>query len=903
MSNVPFDSSELGRVDRDALPAPIACPLAFVLTCDDASRVQKAEGSVEGLLRYLSLVALRGAFARDATAGAHLARALARSGTKGHWLELLRNALAHWDEAAVANWFGPAAASSRGFGASAAHASLDKLVELRNEVKYGGRPLQDLLRQIMRSIGQLPRLSDHRLFVPRAIEAQEAGLRTYKATLYRGCSRAFEVLDVTTELQFELRRAYLGLRGSHEVLPLDPLVLEQPRSQERELFVVDHADNGSLSASAVVSQAPIDDQAAREAHARLRRLATGVAPQGGWLLAARFECNDELPPNPHRHAPGDRIAGRFRIESLLESRGSTATYVAHDEELSRPVALKILPRSLARNPAALSGVLNEISVASSARHRNLVELIDRGDDGGDVYAVLELATGVVVGDVTCRDLSQEIATRARLKLGPLDEARVRALAEALARGLGALHAAGFLHHDLQPANVRLFDGAPHAKLGDFGFARPPEGRTSPRDPSGAESVRYLAPEHFDPARAQEIGPASDIYALGCVLYEALTLRAPYDGATESEVQKLHTSTKPRPLGDARPDVSPVLAATVHRCLAKTAAKRPQSCAEVLRALGAEGVPVVEDDEPALRPKPARQRRHVVFGLSTALLIAAAGFAWPLFRSLHAGSPSELGDDLDLAPGLARELVSAMCDDSPDERVDAVLARVANAVHRQRVLRGLRPEDPTPLVLEIQRAVEAASRLECLLWGLARRIDSRRHPLFVSDENLWRVVTCAAANGMTKHVGALEALSDACDGLRETDGAARFVASVRAMANENAWVRASAIANDGRLRADAMQSIVLRCDQVLRVDPPKLRFDFDGVRALALAELALLSESSPSSEARANALTALDAFLGEESATSARAAIERYFPVALVAGEWDAFQRRREQAEQLRSRLR
>lgn len=622
MSNLPFDSQDLA--------APIARPLAFLVAADESNLSQRAEEFVEGLLRYLAIVALRGAFAHDPDRASRTALDLSKPASKGAWLQRLRESLALWDEVGAVALLGPEDASALGFPSSRAHAALAKLVAVRNAAKYRGSAVTELRLASYTALAELFGLREHRLFVPRQVESSNAGVKRYRATLYRGHAEPFPTIHVETELELDPGRVYLGRRGSRDVLPLDPLVLEAQGAFGRELFVVEAADSRRVTATALVSRVALDSKTAHEARERLDLLATAFAPDRGWKSARCLSSDDELPAGLRRYRPSERIASRYVIESFIDSGGSADVYLAHDEQREgRAVALKVLPYELARSTTNLAKLGNEVRIARGARHPNLIEILDHGLDRGDAFLVLELATGVEVGGARARDLAALLEARKRSGLGPLGEVEVRSLADDLARGLGALHAARILHRDVKPGNVLLFEGEPRAKLGDFGISRASNALTTTREGFRVGTARYLAPERIDPSRASEVGPPSDVYAFGCVLYEALTLRPPFDAETEREIEAQHLSLRPTSLRELRPDVSPSLAALVHRCLAKSPAQRPSSADELLRMLDGS---LAVDLDPVVAPPSSRgdegtlRRRRPRLALASGALAVTLGAA-------------------------------------------------------------------------------------------------------------------------------------------------------------------------------------------------------------------------------------------------------------------------------------
>ena len=234
------------------------------------------------------------------------------------------------------------------------------------------------------------------------------------------------------------------------------------------------------------------------------------------------------------------VAGRYRIERQVGAGGMAVVYEAVDQLIGRRVALKVFAAA-ASTPEALRAHEQEARTAASLSHPNLVTLLDAGVhmDRGEarVFLALELVEGT--------DLKQ------RLQRGPLALRHVAHLGVDLADALAHLHASGYVHRDVKPANVLLVgydeDRRPRAKLGDFGIAVPIIGQTiDPEMTTG--TAAYLSPEQ---ANGDIAGPAGDVYSLGLVLLQSLTGRVAFPGGVvESALARLeHAPVVPESLPD------------------------------------------------------------------------------------------------------------------------------------------------------------------------------------------------------------------------------------------------------------------------------------------------------------------------------------------------------------------
>ncbi|WP_165403904.1 serine/threonine-protein kinase [Egicoccus halophilus] len=226
------------------------------------------------------------------------------------------------------------------------------------------------------------------------------------------------------------------------------------------------------------------------------------------------------------------LAGRYVLLDQLGSGGAGAVWRAHDEVLDRTVAVKLLHRDLARDPATAARFRAEASAAAKLTHPNAVVIYDIGSVAGSDYLVMELVEGGTLDDV--------------LDQGPLTPGVAAAVGAQVARALGTAHARGLVHRDVKPANV-LVTAEGTAKVADFGIARALGEATSRLTTPGqvVGTARYLAPEQL---RDQPIDARADVYAVGLLLHQAVTGRLPFGEGTAVEVasRRLVADGLPRP---------------------------------------------------------------------------------------------------------------------------------------------------------------------------------------------------------------------------------------------------------------------------------------------------------------------------------------------------------------------
>ena len=224
---------------------------------------------------------------------------------------------------------------------------------------------------------------------------------------------------------------------------------------------------------------------------------------------------------------GRTLADRYRIEAELAHGGMASVYRARDLRLDRDVAVKVLASRFADDPAFTARFLDEARAAASLTHPSLVHVYDSGSDGSSHYIVMEL-------------LDRHRTLRDRLEAdGPLPPDEVLRIGQELLSGLRVVHDRGLVHCDVKPANVML--GAGPAKLIDFGIASAPHDGTD--DDMSIGSLRYMSPEQL---RGGALTPASDLFSLGAVLYDALTGNPPYAGDTPEEVSAAHAAGRVPP---------------------------------------------------------------------------------------------------------------------------------------------------------------------------------------------------------------------------------------------------------------------------------------------------------------------------------------------------------------------
>jgi eukaryotic-like serine/threonine-protein kinase len=262
------------------------------------------------------------------------------------------------------------------------------------------------------------------------------------------------------------------------------------------------------------------------------------------------------------------IDERYKLRALLGSGGMAEVYLAHDEVLDRDVALKLLKDQYAGNDELVERFRREARNAASLSHPHIVPVFDWGETGdGTYYIAMEyLLSGTLKDHI--------------LQRGALPPQTVVEVALQIAKALRAAHERGVIHRDIKPRNILITDSG-HAKVTDFGIARAAEATTVSDLGDILGSVRYMSPEQ---AAGERVGPASDLYSLGVVLYEMLTGRVPFEVETPADVPLKHTEEPPPRPREVDPEVPESMDALVMRLLATDPEDRYGSAAQLTKDL-------------------------------------------------------------------------------------------------------------------------------------------------------------------------------------------------------------------------------------------------------------------------------------------------------------------------------
>src|ERR671914_625821 len=260
--------------------------------------------------------------------------------------------------------------------------------------------------------------------------------------------------------------------------------------------------------------------------------------------------------------------GHYSLREPLGSGGMAEVFLAHDEIFKRDVALKILKEQYADNVTFVERFRREARSAASLNHPHIIVVYDWGRSADGTYCMaMEYASGGTLKDHI-------------LEHGPLPPRKATLVASHIAEGLGFAHERGVIHRDVKPQNVLLTE-AGDAKVADFGIAQAASATTTSRSNLILGTAGYMSPEQ---AKGGRVGPASDLYSLGVVLYEMLTGELPYEAEAPLALAMKHVAEPLRSPREVNPEVPEVLEVLTLRLLAKDPTDRYGSAAELLEDL-------------------------------------------------------------------------------------------------------------------------------------------------------------------------------------------------------------------------------------------------------------------------------------------------------------------------------
>lgn len=284
-------------------------------------------------------------------------------------------------------------------------------------------------------------------------------------------------------------------------------------------------------------------------------------------------------------APGFVVDGVYEIVSLLGRGGMCTVYKAKHLQLDRLCALKVLNKTARIENTSLQRFQREAKATSLLQHPNIVTVFGFGQTGDEPYLAMELLDGISLAEKIRRD-------------GPLDVRRAVPVFIQILNALQFTHERGIVHRDVKPSNVMLVGEPPTAKLVDFGIARIHDAQGTEQKLTETHAVlgslAYMSPEQFVGRTADS---ASDIYAMGCLMFETIMGNAPYVGDSDYAVIYKHNHEE----ADLSSFPDEKLGKIISACLQKAPEHRPNSAAEVVRLVRA-GDATVDGAMPVIRPR-------------------------------------------------------------------------------------------------------------------------------------------------------------------------------------------------------------------------------------------------------------------------------------------------------------
>ena len=253
----------------------------------------------------------------------------------------------------------------------------------------------------------------------------------------------------------------------------------------------------------------------------------------------------------------------YKITAKLGEGGMGIVYKAEDTKLDRPVALKFLAQHLLKDEEANKRFHREAKAAASVHHPNVCPVYEIGEEAGQTF----LAMAFIEGDSLDK----------RIEQGPLKIPEALDIAQQIAKGLEAAHEKHVVHRDIKPGNA-MADEKGHVTVMDFGLALLTEGSKLTKFDTTLGTVAYMSPEQ---AQGMEVDHRTDVWALGCVLYEMVRGERPFQGVYDQALLYEIVHEEPEPLTSVRTGVPVELELLVNKCLAKGADNRYQTVADLI----------------------------------------------------------------------------------------------------------------------------------------------------------------------------------------------------------------------------------------------------------------------------------------------------------------------------------
>ena len=395
-------------------------------------------------------------------------------------------------------------------------------------------------------------------------------------------------------------------------------------------------------------------------------------------------------PSGPSHPLFSSLRNQFSLQREIGRGGMGVVYLARDEKLERPVAIKVLPESSGDGSSLRERFLREARIAGQLSHPNIVPIYRADEIDGQAFFVMAFVEGESLAD----------RIRDRGKLPPTEVAQ--ALRE-VSWALAYAHARGVIHRDVKPENILIEKGSGRALVTDFGIARDVAASRLTADGTVLGTVHYMSPEQVS---NDALDGRSDLYALGVVGFHALTGRLPFDEATASAVLVAHVTKSAPRVQDLNPDVPGPLASVIDRCLMKEPDARYRSGEELADAL----TKALTDMEEQAQSE----------GMSQVLSETEAAAVWKRAAQLQAEALQRIETRVAVTQHLSGDHDAALAE-TGGYRLDHVQqAAVEAGISRQFVALALAEMGPGNKPPAVNSSDERSDRRATLILGTAQR---------------------------------------------------------------------------------------------------------------------------------------------------------------------------------------
>jgi serine/threonine-protein kinase len=353
------------------------------------------------------------------------------------------------------------------------------------------------------------------------------------------------------------------------------------------------------------------------------------------------------------------LGGRYALGEMIGTGGMADVFIGDDTRLNRKVAIKVLRRDLARDPSFVARFRKEALAAGGLNHSGIVSVYDSGEENYSPYIVMELITGE--------------SLRQLLQKGLIPQVRALEIVEGILQALEYSHKEGIVHRDIKPGNIMITDSG-DIKVMDFGIARATDdiGATMTNTWNVVGTAQYLSPEQ---ATGEMADGRSDLYSLGCLMYELLTGRPPFTGDTPVSIAYQHVSSPITPASQVKPGLS----TDIDRMLEVVLSKDPNNRYQDATAMLADLQRVIKGEPVTTKIQKVFPRRKLISTMSAivaGVVLVSAG----VFFSSGSSTPLTVPNVVGLTEAEARALLSNFnvnISTAPDPRIP--IDRVASQI--------------------------------------------------------------------------------------------------------------------------------------------------------------------------------------------------------------------------------